>query len=152
MYQEHTAPIPIQNQSQIIPQHQPLQPIPNPPPAPPTTTTTPTAYRYDPEALEKLLPPKRSAAFAKHPTKQPPEPAPGPVPQSQAQSSSQTNPQTPTPPILADLRTYLDAPTAEGTAMLESWICSQLEDDKFRQLCEVMEGIWERFAFGRRDQ
>lgn len=48
------------------------------------------------------------------------------------------------------LSQYLSAPTAERTAMLENWMCELLEDDKFMALCEDVEGVWRRFAFGRK--
>ncbi|PYI11305.1 hypothetical protein BO78DRAFT_413783 [Aspergillus sclerotiicarbonarius CBS 121057] len=48
-----------------------------------------------------------------------------------------------------DLSAYMSAPTAERMASIEAWICSQLEDDGFVQLCQDMEGIWQRIAFGR---
>ncbi|PKX95593.1 uncharacterized protein P174DRAFT_459111 [Aspergillus novofumigatus IBT 16806] len=53
--------------------------------------------------------------------------------------------QDPTP---ADLSSYLSAPTQERTARLENWICQNLENDGFVKLCQDVEGIWRRIAFG----
>ncbi|GIK06953.1 hypothetical protein Aspvir_002606 [Aspergillus viridinutans] len=53
--------------------------------------------------------------------------------------------QDPTP---ADLSSYLSAPTQERTARLENWICQNLENDGFIKLCQDVEGIWRRIAFG----
>lgn len=48
-----------------------------------------------------------------------------------------------------DLSSYLSTPTPERTALVESWVCQQLEDDGFLKLCEDVEGVWKRIAFGR---
>jgi hypothetical protein len=53
--------------------------------------------------------------------------------------------QDPTP---AELSSYLSAPTQERTARLENWICQNLENDGFIKLCQDVEGIWRRIAFG----
>ncbi|KAF7181416.1 hypothetical protein CNMCM7691_000634 [Aspergillus felis] len=53
--------------------------------------------------------------------------------------------QDPTP---EDLSSYLSAPTQERTARLENWICQNLENDGFIKLCQDVEGIWRRIAFG----
>lgn len=49
----------------------------------------------------------------------------------------------------SDLSSYLQTPTPERSALIESWICQQLQDDGFLTLCEDMEGVWRRIAFGR---
>ncbi|PWY82288.1 hypothetical protein BO83DRAFT_129083 [Aspergillus eucalypticola CBS 122712] len=49
----------------------------------------------------------------------------------------------------ADLSSYISNPTEERMASLETWICNQLEDDMFLELCRDVEGIWQRIAFGR---
>lgn len=51
--------------------------------------------------------------------------------------------------IAADLSSYISAPTEERMASLETWICKQIEDDGFLELCRDIEGIWQRIAFGR---
>ncbi|GAQ03361.1 hypothetical protein ALT_0682 [Aspergillus lentulus] len=51
-------------------------------------------------------------------------------------------------PTAADLSSYLSAPTQERTARLENWICQNLENDGFIKLCQDVEGIWRRIAFG----
>ncbi|KAL2012238.1 hypothetical protein VTN00DRAFT_4956 [Thermoascus crustaceus] len=48
-----------------------------------------------------------------------------------------------------DLSSYLSTPTPERTALVESWVCQQLEDDGFLKLCEDVEGVWKRIALGR---
>lgn len=49
----------------------------------------------------------------------------------------------------ADLSAYLAAPASERAALVESWVCQQLEDDTFLQLCLDVEGVWKRIALGR---
>ncbi|GKZ26375.1 hypothetical protein AbraCBS73388_002459 [Aspergillus brasiliensis] len=49
----------------------------------------------------------------------------------------------------ADLSSYMSTPTEERMTRLETWVCSQLEDDGFLELCRDVEGIWQRIAFGR---
>ncbi|GAT22238.1 Zn(II)2Cys6 transcription factor [Aspergillus luchuensis] len=49
----------------------------------------------------------------------------------------------------ADLSSYISNPTEERMASLETWICNQLEDEGFLELCRDVEGIWQRIAFGR---
>lgn len=49
----------------------------------------------------------------------------------------------------SDLSSYLQTPTPERSALIESWVCQQLQDDGFLTLCEDMEGVWRRIAFGR---
>lgn len=49
----------------------------------------------------------------------------------------------------ADFSVYLASPTPERTQKLENWICGNLENDGFLQLCEDVEGIWRRFALGK---
>ncbi|CAK40610.1 uncharacterized protein BO96DRAFT_337468 [Aspergillus niger CBS 101883] len=43
--------------------------------------------------------------------------------------------------IAADLSSYISAPTEERMASLETWICKQIEDDGFLELCRDVEGI-----------
>ncbi|KAL1960334.1 hypothetical protein VTO42DRAFT_8294 [Malbranchea cinnamomea] len=47
-----------------------------------------------------------------------------------------------------DLSSYLSTPTPERAARLESWVCAQLENDGFLALCQDVEGIWRRVAYG----
>ncbi|KAE8319739.1 hypothetical protein BDV41DRAFT_166089 [Aspergillus transmontanensis] len=49
----------------------------------------------------------------------------------------------------ADFSVYLASPTTERTQKLENWICGNIENDGFLQLCEDVEGIWRRFALGK---
>ncbi|OJJ45460.1 hypothetical protein ASPZODRAFT_134113 [Penicilliopsis zonata CBS 506.65] len=60
-----------------------------------------------------------------------------------------TTPTTIARPTPADFSSYLSLPDAERAASVESWICQQLEDDAFIQLCRDVEGVWQRIAFGR---
>ncbi|EER41389.1 conserved hypothetical protein [Histoplasma capsulatum var. duboisii H88] len=48
----------------------------------------------------------------------------------------------------SDLSAYLSTPNAERSALVESWVCSQLESDAFLALCQDVEGVWRRIAFG----
>jgi hypothetical protein len=48
------------------------------------------------------------------------------------------------------LAQYLAAPTPERIAFLENWICELIEDDRFMNLCQDVEGTWRRFAFGKK--
>ncbi|OJD11839.1 hypothetical protein ACJ73_09456 [Blastomyces percursus] len=48
----------------------------------------------------------------------------------------------------SDLSSYLSTPNSERTALVESWVCSQLENDAFLALCQDVEGVWRRIAFG----
>lgn len=48
----------------------------------------------------------------------------------------------------ADLRAYMDMPDSERSQLINTWICQQLEDDGFRVLCEDVERVWRRIAFG----
>lgn len=123
MQTDFTAPITSQNQA--IRQYQPPQPTATTttPPTHPSPVTTATTYYYDPEALERLLPPKRAMAFAKPGAKKPAEPEPEQQSQPQHAPKPLTTTLTPT-----DLTTYLSAPASERTASIENWICSQIED------------------------
>lgn len=49
----------------------------------------------------------------------------------------------------ADLSSYSHAPDSERATLVESWICQQLENDGFLQLCVDLEGVWKRIAFGQ---
>ncbi|KKA25794.1 hypothetical protein T310_0180 [Rasamsonia emersonii CBS 393.64] len=48
----------------------------------------------------------------------------------------------------ADLSSYLEIPESERSALVDSWICEQLEDDGFVTLCQDVERVWRRIAFG----
>ncbi|OAX83585.1 hypothetical protein ACJ72_02050 [Emergomyces africanus] len=48
----------------------------------------------------------------------------------------------------SDLSAYLSTRNPERTALVESWVCSQLENDAFLTLCQDVEGVWRRMAFG----
>ncbi|KAL1976169.1 hypothetical protein VTN31DRAFT_2451 [Thermomyces dupontii] len=48
----------------------------------------------------------------------------------------------------ADLKAYMEKPDSERSEMINTWICQQLEDDGFRVLCQDMERVWRRIAFG----
>ncbi|KAL4943665.1 hypothetical protein BDV06DRAFT_221019 [Aspergillus oleicola] len=52
-------------------------------------------------------------------------------------------------PTVADLASYITATTEVRTARLEGWLCAHIGDDNFLQLCEDVEGVWQRVAFGR---
>ncbi|KAK2879291.1 hypothetical protein FQN49_001012 [Arthroderma sp. PD_2] len=47
-----------------------------------------------------------------------------------------------------DLSSYASLPSAERSDLIESWICQQLQSDSFITLCQDMEGVWKRLAFG----
>lgn len=49
-----------------------------------------------------------------------------------------------------DLSIYLSTPDSERSRLVNNWICQQLEDDGFRTLCQDVERVWQRIAFGRR--
>lgn len=51
----------------------------------------------------------------------------------------------------ADLSAYLTTPESERSALVNNWICHQLEDDGFRALCQDVERVWQRIAFGSRN-
>lgn len=48
----------------------------------------------------------------------------------------------------ADLSTFLATPESERSQLVNTWICQQLEDDGFRSLCQDVERVWQRIAFG----
>ncbi|EED23313.1 conserved hypothetical protein [Talaromyces stipitatus ATCC 10500] len=50
----------------------------------------------------------------------------------------------------ADLTAYLTTPESERSQLVNNWICQQLEDDGFRTLCQDVERVWQRIAFGNR--
>lgn len=54
------------------------------------------------------------------------------------------------PVTSADLTAYLTAPESERSQLVNNWICQQLEDDGFRALCQDVERVWQRIAFGTR--
>ncbi|KAI5288874.1 hypothetical protein KEM54_004755 [Ascosphaera aggregata] len=47
-----------------------------------------------------------------------------------------------------DLTAYMAIPTPERMAVLESWVCAQLESEDFLKLCEDVEGVWRRIGYG----
>ncbi|KUL90874.1 hypothetical protein ZTR_00947 [Talaromyces verruculosus] len=51
----------------------------------------------------------------------------------------------------ADLSAYLTTPESERSQLVNNWICQQLEDDGFRALCQDVERVWQRIAFGSRN-
>ncbi|PCH04598.1 Hypothetical protein PENO1_022080 [Penicillium occitanis (nom. inval.)] len=50
-----------------------------------------------------------------------------------------------------DLSAYLTTPESERSQLVNNWICQQLEDDGFRALCQDVERVWQRIAFGSRN-
>ncbi|KAL5357457.1 hypothetical protein BJX96DRAFT_16419 [Aspergillus floccosus] len=68
---------------------------------------------------------------------------------SHARDSASRRERQTAPFILSDLSSYLSAPTRERTIQLEDWICANIEDDGFLQLCQDVESIWRRIALGR---
>lgn len=70
--------------------------------------------------------------------------------QPQPQPQFQLQPQQPRhPDPIADLASYISDPKTERIARLGNWICSQIQNDDFISLAEDVEGLWQRFAFGR---
>ena len=63
---------------------------------------------------------------------------PNHIPQQQQQQTGPTS----------DLSSYIIAPTPERIMRLENWICEHIQDDDFLGLCQDMEGVWKRVAFG----
>jgi hypothetical protein len=53
-------------------------------------------------------------------------------------------------PVLyaTDLSSYMQTPESERSQLVNNWICQQLEDDGFRTLCQDIEQVWRRMAFG----
>ncbi|PGH11048.1 hypothetical protein AJ79_05090 [Helicocarpus griseus UAMH5409] len=49
---------------------------------------------------------------------------------------------------VADFSSYLTTPSSQRAALVESWVCGQLENDAFLALCQDVEGVWRRIAFG----
>ncbi|OAL69350.1 hypothetical protein A7D00_6469 [Trichophyton violaceum] len=47
-----------------------------------------------------------------------------------------------------DLSSYASRPNAERSDLIELWVCQQLQNDSFITLCQDMEGVWKRLAFG----
>lgn len=70
-------------------------------------------------------------------------PQPQPQPQQQQQQQQESDP-------IADLASYISEPKTERIARLETWICSQIQNDDFLTLTQDVEGLWQRFAFGQR--
>lgn len=96
-------------------------------------------------------------------TQQPiPSPAttstPGPTliqPHQEPQPQPQLEPTTTNPTIttthetlITDLHTYTTSSTPTRTARLETWLCEHIQDDDFLRLCQDVEGVWKRVAFG----
>ena len=78
------------------------------------------------------------------------QPQPQPQLQQQLQQQQQQQQQQPRQPDpIADLTSYTSDPKAERLARLETWICSQIQNDDFISLAEDVEGLWQRFAFGK---
>lgn len=62
-----------------------------------------------------------------------------------------SEPPLPNPSITlttADLSAYLSNPASERSALIESWVCQQLDSDAFLALCQDVEGVWKRVVFG----
>ena len=59
-----------------------------------------------------------------------------------------SNTASPQSNIIPDFTSYISAPTTERIARLENWICEHIQDDDFLRLCQDVEGVWKRVAFG----
>lgn len=76
--------------------------------------------------------------------------------QQLSNNHNNVNTTTPSPasyaPVMtsADLSAYLTIPESERSQLVNNWICQQLEDDGFRTLCQDVERVWQRIAFGSR--
>ncbi|EAS35908.3 uncharacterized protein CIMG_01262 [Coccidioides immitis RS] len=74
------------------------------------------------------------------------------IPSQQSHIDSQPNistvPVTSNLLTTTDLSSYLSTPTTERSALVESWVCQQLESDGFLALCQDVECVWKRIAFG----
>lgn len=51
-------------------------------------------------------------------------------------------------PTIPELTAYTASPTPARIARLETWLCEHIQDDAFLQLCQDVEGVWKRVAFG----
>lgn len=47
-----------------------------------------------------------------------------------------------------DLSGYISTPSTDRAAIVESWVCQQLENEDFVALCQDVEGVWKRIAYG----
>ncbi|KAH1295793.1 hypothetical protein V6Z96_004432 [Aspergillus fumigatus] len=134
--------------------------------APGTKRPTPKRQTATPGALKRSITSVPPLTLAGEPSTQPIQslsslaqpatiPIPGtpqvnihgqnPISESRNNIGHRCEQQEPTP---SDLSSYLSAPTQERTARLENWICQNLENDGFIKLCQDVEGIWRRIAFG----
>lgn len=48
----------------------------------------------------------------------------------------------------ADLSTYASLPDSRRHALVDTWICNQLEDDNFLKLCQDVDANWKRIFLG----
>lgn len=62
--------------------------------------------------------------------------------------STTTTSTCPSALVSTDLTSYLKAPESERSQLVNNWICQQLEDEGFRALCQDVERVWQRIAFG----
>jgi hypothetical protein len=102
-------------------------------------------------------------ASAQSPTRNPSNISPlahdnQPIPLQQPHlNNNSNNTNGTTPPTIAtmtsaDLSAYLTTPESERSQLVNNWICQQLEDDGFRALCQDVERVWQRIAFGTRSR
>lgn len=123
--------------------HIPIQP------APPTTTL----YQQEPSYNNTTLRPQNYAGITRNVLPQVPQQQQqrNTIPMNmnplQAQTQPQQQPRHPDP--TTDLASYISEPKTERIARLGNWICSQIQNDDFISLAEDVEGLWQRFAFGK---
>lgn len=48
-----------------------------------------------------------------------------------------------------DFSEYLKNSDSDRAALVDTWICDQLQDEAFMTLCEDVENVWRRIALGR---
>ncbi|KAJ5129583.1 uncharacterized protein N7515_005622 [Penicillium bovifimosum] len=112
---------------------------------------TPPLILYEEAPVSQALPPRSSlaeqasqAASIQETLQTGQDPVPS-IPQLIVRTNDE-------PPITPEdwLAQYMASPTPERTAFLENWMCELLEDDNFLALCQDVDSVWWRFAFGRR--
>lgn len=64
--------------------------------------------------------------------------------------NSHNNSDTATTTQTTDFSEYINNSNTNRAALVDTWICNQLQDEAFVALCEDVETVWRRIAFGKR--
>jgi hypothetical protein len=129
------------------------QPLPMSPTSQGMAATTNISQSRSASMPVRSLPPlsqQNSAGLVQRTVFQPPAILGDPFVDNSDNDDSHNNSSNTDTTTQTDFSEYINNSNTPRAALVDTWICNQLQDEAFMALCEDVETVWRRIAFGKR--